>query len=539
MAQRGRACAPCWVPPVTPAPPHPTTGDAAPFQPQAVPGGAGPVGGDFDVSAVLERVQDGFVALDRTWHYRYLNSTAARLLGRSKPADLIGKHIWTEYPEGVGQEFQLAYQRAMDTQQVQVFLDYYPPWQRWFENRVFPSSDGLTIYFTDVTQRVKDSEALRQSEQRLRAFFDSGLVGMAMFTADWRWGQVNDRLCEMLGYSREQMLSLEWGNLQAGDDGVRDRARMSEALGGAAGSFRMERRLRRADGSVLEAAVVGCPERATDGSLDRIFCLIEDIGQRKSDEAAQLHQRQALEQLVIERTQALAAARDIAETANRAKSHFLAHMSHELRTPLNAILGFSQLLGLPGAASDETRKRYAAAIHEAGGHLLALINEVLDLASIEAGKAELKIDAVDLSAVLSDAVTMLTPLAAAKQIRLQSDLLAGPMVQADRQRLRQVLINLLSNAIKYNRAGAEVHITSNVSGARVKVLVSDNGAGIQADSLDKLFQPFSRLAGGEVEGTGMGLEITRQLVELMSGQVGVFNQAQGGACFWFELPQAT
>jgi signal transduction histidine kinase/FixJ family two-component response regulator len=233
--------------------------------------------------------------------------------------------------------------------------------------------------------------------------------------------------------------------------------------------------------------------------------------------------------------------REEAEHANRAKSEFLSRMSHELRTPLTAILGFSELLELAPLGPKE--QRGVAHIKDAGHHLLDLINEVLDISRIEAGHVTLALEAVSVQAVAAECMDLLAPLAAraAVALRLDPDLSGQAHVQADPQRLKQVLVNLLSNAIKYNRRGGTVTLSwVDRPQNRLRLEVTDTGAGILAEKLARLFTPFERLDAEQrgVEGTGLGLALSRGLVELMGGTLGVESAVGVGSTFWIELQRA-
>jgi len=235
-------------------------------------------------------------------------------------------------------------------------------------------------------------------------------------------------------------------------------------------------------------------------------------------------------------------AKEAAEEASLAKSDFLSSMSHELRTPLNAILGFAQLMETGAPPPTPGQKDSIEQILQAGWYLLTLINEVLDLALIESGKVSLSPEPMSLAELLSDCQAMIEPQAQLNSIHVHFPALAGPwLVKADRTRVKQVIVNLLSNAIKYNRVGGQVDLRcSAIAQGRVRITVQDTGEGLSADKLAQLFQPFNRLGqeAGVQEGTGIGLVVSKRLVELMGGTIGVESTLGVGSLFWFELEAA-
>lgn len=278
-------------------------------------------------------------------------------------------------------------------------------------------------------------------------------------------------------------------------------------------------RLKRASDSVYRWHLArGAPFKDADGKIVKWFATCTDIEDQKQAQAA-------------------------AESANRAKSDFLSSMSHELRSPLNAILGFAQLMASDSPPPTASQQASIDQILKAGWHLLELINEVLDLAKIEAGQASLSLEPVSVAEALHECHSMIEQQTLKRGIRMRFSLLDFPcFVRADRTRLKQILLNLLSNAIKYNRDRGTVEVQCTVTtGDRVRVSVRDTGEGLPPDRLAQLFQPFNRLGqeAGPEEGTGIGLVVAKRLVELMGGAIGAESTVGVGSVFWVELIAAS
>lgn len=275
------------------------------------------------------------------------------------------------------------------------------------------------------------------------------------------------------------------------------------------------------DGSRFSAIVSITPLRDDEDDLIGYLLIGTDNSQRKQAE--------------LKLTQAMA----VAEKANLAKSDFLSSMSHELRTPLSAILGFAQLIESGNPPPTATQKRSIDQILQAGWYLLELINEILDLALIESGKLSLSLEPMGLADVMLECAAMIEPQAHKRGISVTFPPLGmRHFVKADRTRVKQVLINLLSNAIKYNSVGGRVTVTceERVPG-RIRIAVEDAGSGLAPEQIEQLFQPFNRLGQEttEEEGTGIGLVMTKRLVELMGGVIGLESTVGQGSVFWFEM----
>ncbi|OEZ91594.1 hybrid sensor histidine kinase/response regulator [Duganella phyllosphaerae] len=298
----------------------------------------------------------------------------------------------------------------------------------------------------------------------------------------------------------------------------------------------------RKDGSRLPASMSVSALRDAGQNVIGYLLMGTDNTARKQAEREQalLDQRLREQQLALQDTNVeLEAARALAEKANLAKSEFLSAMSHELRTPLNAVLGFAQLLASDKPPPTVAQQRSLDQILKGGWYLLQLINEILDLAMIESGKVTMSQESMGLAEVLKDCQSLIAPQAEKRGIRLFFAAMSEPFfVHADRTRVKQVMINLLSNAIKYNRRGGMVIVEcTHAEGDRVRVSVTDTGAGLNAEQVEQLFQPFNRLGQeeGAEEGTGIGLVVTKQLTELMGGVIGVFSEVGVGTTFWIEL----
>ncbi|MDF2792718.1 MAG: histidine kinase [Pseudomonas orientalis] len=360
--------------------------------------------------------------------------------------------------------------------------------------------------------------ALRENEERLRLIID-GVKDYGIFALDiagyvTSWNAGAERI---KGYTEQEIIGQHFSLFYLPQECPQHPAMaLDEAT--RKGHYMEEGWRLRQDGTRFWASVVITAQFDATGALRGFSKITRDITDRRAAEIA------------------LGTAREEAERASRAKSEFLSRMSHELRTPLNSILGFAQLLDLDSAAG---QKAQVGHILRAGQHLLTLINEVLDIAKIEAGRLPLNIEPIPLAGTLQEALALVSPMAADAGIQLQAlpTLAADIGIVADRQRLTQVLLNLLSNAIKYNRPEGQVSIEVKIEGQRIGVSVCDTGKGIAANHIGQLFKPFERLgADPNVEGSGLGLALSKSLLEKMNGGLSVHSQHDIGSRFTLELP---
>ncbi|MDS4015964.1 MAG: bacteriohemerythrin [Candidatus Accumulibacter sp.] len=413
---------------------------------------------------------------------------------------------------------------------------------------VQPPGGGLHVLLVlrDISAR-KAAELLVQQQRDLAQFYlDTVQSLMLALDSEGRITMINRAGRELLGYTGDELLGRYWfTTCLPQDKGIKHslplfrRVIAGELKANLAGEDMVICR----DGSQRLIGWKTAPLIDDAGHIVGTLSSGADITERRAAEEELERYRTHLEVLVGQRTLELSAAKEAAETANRAKSDFLSSMSHELRTPMNAIIGFAQMLEYDGELNANQRDSVQE-ILKASRHLLDLINEVLDLSRIESGRIELSLEATNVAAVVDDCRHLVEPLAAPYGIVLVTDVPDGTWVTADRVRLKQALLNLLSNAVKYNREQGRIHLVAQArqsdGGPRISISVADTGIGIAAERLNAVFQPFTRLVGeqSEIEGTGIGLTITQRLIELMGGEIGAESELGVGSRFWIDLPSA-
>ncbi len=533
--------------------------------------------GEQRTAAIIETASEAVVGMDTGGSITDWNRAAEATFGWSRD-EAIGRVLAeTVIPERYREAHRIGFERFLATGEGPVLDSRIELDALHRDGHEFPvevtisalqvgESTSFIAFVHDITERKRSEASLREAEATLRDVLEKkygtlveqlpAIVYEADFGEKGKWRYVSPQIEPMLGFPADRWMAepdLWWQQLHPDD---RAGAIADEARSRRTGEpLHSEYRMFAHDGRVVWFRDQGVVVRGEDGRPLFLQGVMHDVSDLKRAEEELRDVNADLERRVRDRTSQLDAAnhelverqrwldeaRREAERANRAKSEFLSRMSHELRTPLNAILGFGQLLEMDDL--DDEQSEAVRQIMRGGNHLLDLINEVLDIARIEAGRMQLSLEPVGPHGLLHDAVALVRPLAEKRNVRIDLGPLAegDPHVVADPQRLQQVFLNLLSNAVKYNRDGGGVRVsTRSVGDGRLRVDVSDDGTGISPEELQRLFVPFERLGVERigVEGTGLGLALSKQLVELMGGALHVESTLGRGSTFTVELSLA-
>jgi PAS domain S-box-containing protein len=493
-----------------------------------------------DANGIIQRFSAGAQQL--------LDYAADDVVGRLTPARLANADELAERAAHLAREFNTAIEPGFEVlvyKAARGIKDVYDLGFMRPDGSTFPAlvsatalrdTDGTVIGFLliaiDNTARklVEANQALLDQRLRDHQFYTRSLIDSnidALITTDQRGiiSDINHQMEMLTGRSRDELIGTPFSSCFT--DPERADVAIARALKESKlTDYELTALARNGKQTVVSFNATTFHDHSR--KLQGVIAAARDVTERKQFE-------QALQESNLE----LQAAREAAEKANRAKSEFLSSMSHELRTPLNAVLGFAQLMASDVPSPSQNQQRSIDQILKGGWYLLRLINEILDLSMIEAGKVTMSQESMAISDVLQDCKEMIGPQAAKRGIALEFPQLDDVFyVHADRTRIKQVMINLLSNAIKYNGAAGRITVQCvGIGGQRVRISVADTGAGLSAEQLAQLFEPFNRLGqhDGFEEGTGIGLVVTKQLVELMGGHIEVESKVGVGTVFSVEF----
>ncbi|MDH5424994.1 MAG: PAS domain-containing sensor histidine kinase [Gammaproteobacteria bacterium] len=382
------------------------------------------------------------------------------------------------------------------------------------------NSNFYSILARDVTERKRDEKIIRESQQRMALHVQRtplGVIEWDKFFCVTEWNQAAETI---FGYKKEEVIGRHAKDIIVPDEGLQQVNEVWDNLINMQSGLRSTNENITKDKTTILCDWYNTPLINETGEVIAVASLVQDITSQKNAELAIIR------------------AKEEAEAASKAKSDFLSHMSHEFRTPLTAILGFSQIMSLRSDVPDKYRG-YVAEITKAGAHLLELINDVLDLSSIEAGKLSCKLAVCELNGILSDCFKFVEGIAADNDIEIIDEVTGSDnyLVYVDRFRLKQAIINLLTNAIKYNSKQGTVTISCTVLEEKfISINIEDTGSGLTEKEQLRLFKPFERIGKYKgIDGTGIGLMITKRVVEMMGGEVGVESTVGKGSVFWLKV----
>jgi PAS domain S-box-containing protein len=518
---------------------------------------------------VLAGVQDQFIVLDQEWRYTFVNHRVTEVVGKQKE-ELLGKILWELFPELVGSEFDIQIHRAVAEQTVTRFEYFYPTWQRWFENRVYPFAEGVTIFVTDITDRkqIEEERAQRlvreqQQTQRLQKLAEVSVIINSTLSLNTRLQLITEKARDIIE-AHQCVTSLTLGEnwsqaihkISLSDKYAQWRDYNEQPTGSGIYSLvcQMQRPMRMTQAE-LEAhqAWQGFGKEAKKhppmrGWLAAPFTDSKgtNMGLIQLSDKYEGEFTAADEAILIQMAQIASSAIENAhlyeesQQANRVKDEFLAVLSHELRSPLNPILGWARLIQTREFEPAELKK--AVATIERNAKLqIQLIEDLLDVSRILQGKLNLNMTAVNLVTIIEAAMETVHLAAEAKGIQIQTMLDASVgKVLGDSGRLQQVIWNLLSNAIKFTPEGGAVNIHLESVDTQAQITVSDTGKGISPEFLPHVFEYFRQADSTTTRrfgGLGLGLAIVRHLVELHGGTVWAESLGEGqGATFTVQLP---
>lgn len=481
------------------------------------------------MQAILDHCDAVIYVKDLDGRYALVNEAFLRLVGRRRP-EVIGRRaeeVWAPRPApGLDAEQRAASGGRAVTADLVVDVDGAA---HTFMTSCFPVLDaagtavGLSAIATDVTERTEIQRRLMERQRLLDTIVSACPDIVTILDRTGRVQAVSQASARILGYDLSEPIHEELAALIHPDDADNVHRRYGELLRRRTPQLDLRYRVRHRDGHYVTLDTRGQSLEAGDDRTEGAVVISRDVSADLAFE------------------EELQGAAEDAEQASTAKSEFLSRMSHELRTPLNSVLGFAQLLAMDDL--DSQQEEAVGHVLRAGQHLLNLIDEVLDIARIESGRLDISVEPVDVAEVVGDAVDLSGPLAESRAVSLEVDLQRCPpssYVRADRQRLLQVLLNLLSNSVKYNRPEGRVSVSVEVEDEAVRVSVADTGPGIAPEDVERVFKPFDRLGAEHsgVEGTGVGLTLSKHLVEQMGGTIVLSSKAGAGATFTVSLPTA-
>jgi PAS domain S-box-containing protein len=481
------------------------------------------------INEILDRIDEGFIALDKEFRYTHANKKIGKMTGKD-PDSLIGKYIWDEFPGVVGSTTYETFERAFKEQVYICEVDYYGPYELWQENHIYPSEDGIIVFIRDISSQKKHEQEISSAYKRLSFHFNNSPLGVMEWEPSGNILQWSEQAETIFGWTAEELIGTNVSNIELSvpETAVLDEQLTLKLLNGEIERMVGSSRNKTKSGGLIYTEWYNSVLKDDEGKVISIVSLINDVTARKEAEHLSISLNQELENKVIARTEQL-------EQANKDLEAFSYSVSHDLRAPLRAVNGFSTMLyELYRDKLDERADRLMATIVSSTVNMGMLIDDLLKFSRL--GRKELTIHTVNMEALLRDCLQEIKLSHPGHKADIETETL--PDCLGDGIVLRQVWMNLIINAIKYSSTVESPRIVIGFKETQQKVtyFVKDNGVGFDMQYYDKLFGVFQRLhRQSEFEGTGIGLALIKRIIDKHNGKVWAESEMGKGATFYFTL----
>lgn len=499
------------------------------------------------VSDILKSINDGFFALNHNWVYTYVNENAA-IMFQQDSKNLVGKNIWEEFPDLIGTETHQIMHEVMKKKIEHHFQTYFNKMDSWFEMSVYPYSDGISVFFQEITQRIKQEEQLRKLNRAVEQSANSIVITDSRGTIEY----VNPKFVELTGYRLDEIYGKNPRILKSGERTESDYKNLWATITSGnewSGEFHNKKK----NGELYWELASISPIRDDNGKITHFIAVKEDITERKKVEAQLNEYKDHLEELVINRTKELEQTTEKLKNANlklqgivereqelsQMKDEFTSNVNHELRTPLTSLLMTTKyLLKRIERLSTEDIKQRLERIQLSGENLLNLVNELLDFSKIEAGQFQCHLTEFTMNLLLDEIKSSFEELFLSKNLRFIINIETDIYIFNDYEHIRKIISNLVNNAFKFTDEGF-VQIHCSTLDEWVKIVVSDTGCGIKTDQINEIFERFKqgKIHNNKAPGTGIGLHIVKQLTEKHGGNLEVQSVIDKGSDFIISLPK--
>ncbi|MDG5789752.1 PAS domain S-box protein [Evansella sp. AB-P1] len=445
---------------------------------------------------ILDRISDAFFAVDSDWNITYFNTEAVRVLGREKK-EVLNLNLWVAFPEAVNQEVYRQYHKAVREQKPVFFEMYWPPRSMWYNVRAFPSSNGLTVFFQDIT--VQKQLATKQ-EEHYKSLFHNNPDAVFSFDLDGNYISVNPAMEKLLGYNEQEFINMNWSPLVKEEEVEEVDYYFQKALKGETQHY--ETIARHRDGSTINVKVTNMPIIVC-GKIVGVYGIARDVTKEMETE-----------KLLVDSEKLMAV------------GQLAASIAHEIRNPLTSLKGFLQLMEQTEGQSNE---EYLKILSDEVSRIELITGELLVLAKPQAHDFQM----IDILIIIKDVVTLLYSQALMNGVEIHSDYEVLPKIKGIETQLKQALINVIKNAIEAMESGGNLYISVKNNGGAIVIVVKDEGVGIPKEILEKIGSPFYTT---KEKGTGLGMMTTMKIIQTHEGKFEITSAPSDGTTVKITLP---